>query len=180
MRYSRFADLQSRFEQLRREHGKCEADGALRTSSALQGSFDLKCERGGIEFDVLLTPALPPLVQALGIRETFTPDEREAGAAAAQVSLACTWSDRDAEQWLAPTLDRKNSRKALARLALEHGACSVEHGTRQGPLGAMNQLRFHLECTNGALDLALKLDESSGKIEFSARIPSPPDAICWP
>jgi hypothetical protein len=184
LRYSWFENVQAQFARLTEEHGRCEADGALHTSSALQGIFDLKCERGGIEFDVLLTPARPPLVQALGVQQTFSADERAARAAAALASLLRAWNDAGAEQWFAPKLDREKSRKALARLALEHGACTVAHGTRQveqTPFGAeSHQLRFRLSCASGPLDLALSLDETSGKIvTFSARAPAPPEATCW-
>jgi hypothetical protein len=184
LRYAWFTDLQGQFARLTQEHGRCEPKTALQTSGPFQGIFQLKCERGDLEFDVWLTPGRPSQVQYLGIRQTFPADERALNAAAALAALLRSWNEVSAEQWLASQLDREKSRKTLARLALEHGACTLEHGTRQvehAPFGAKTELRFRLACASGQLDLALALEESSGKIlEFAARPPAPPDATCWP
>jgi CubicO group peptidase (beta-lactamase class C family) len=179
LRYSWFEGVQAQFARLAEEHGRCEADGALRTTSPLQGAFDLKCERGSIEFDLLLTPGRPPLVQALEVRQSFPADERATQAATA----LATWNDGGSGPWLAATFDREKSRKALARLALEHGTCAVAQGTRQVEhtgFGTSSEMRFPLSCASGPLDLTLNFDESSGKIVwFSARPPAPPNATCW-
>ncbi|MET0596136.1 MAG: serine hydrolase domain-containing protein, partial [Polyangiaceae bacterium] len=69
LKYSWNHRLRDDLARIARERGRCSSDGKLDVHGAHHGSFRMKCERGAVRFEVLLSPATPPQVQSVNITE---------------------------------------------------------------------------------------------------------------
>lgn len=174
--YPWYSRMQEGFPKLAREHGHCEPDGALRASDRLSGSWNMQCERGSLAFQIDLTPEARPHVHLLRWTEHSPPDERMSSRA--QQLLAAFTGSRDAlADVLAPTLDRERVHTRLAHLALDHGSCSIERAIAGD---GHQKAAFALACTGGPLELAVELEEPSGRVlSVDWHPPRDPDAVCW-
>lgn len=182
-KYSWNRTLKDDLVRIAREHGRCSPDGKLDVHGAHHGSFRMKCERGAVRFEVLLSPATPPQVQSVNITEELSADERTDRAARA-IAAAIRDSVEDASgELFAPSVDLARMKKTLRRLAIAHGACSVEHGfieTFQAPLEMERSPHYVLRCGDGPLDLTFNLDEKTGKVmAFDAHPPYALEGTCW-
>lgn len=143
------------FAALNAAHGRCRRVGELETYGPLRGIWKLACDRGSIELDVTMTPAMPLQVQYVTWTEEFPAD--------------------------APTLEL--AKQSLAKLDAKHGTCAVLDGVRRverQPMGPpWTQHLFRLECANGELEMALRL-EADAVGDVSAYPPRRPDDLCWP
>ena len=158
LRWGWFMHIREDFAALQAAHGNCRRVGELETYGPLRGIWKLECDRGSIELDVTMTPAMPLQVQYVGWTEEFPAD-------AATLELA--------KQSLAK-LDAKHGAK--------HGTCAVLDGVRRverEPMGPPpTQHLFRLECANGDLEMALRL-EADRVTDVSAYPPRRPDDLCW-
>src|SRR5690606_33875223 len=120
------AGLDEAFAALRRAHGRCAPEGAPARRGALAVRLRLRCERGGLELDVGLTPTLPSRVQTLAWTRDLPPGERLSSAAARLASAIAHFDEATLAPLLAPSLNLRRVRNAFERLELDHGACSVD------------------------------------------------------
>ena len=136
-RYSWNEGLRGLFERLGRDHGRCRPAGALDLYGPLHGEQRLACERGAIALDLLLSPATPPRLQHVGIKEELPPDG-VAKAGAKAIAAAIGGPRQSGPAVLAATdwtscpsplrLDQVRTWRTLRRLALTHSACVVDRG----------------------------------------------------
>ncbi|HEY2407259.1 MAG TPA: serine hydrolase domain-containing protein [Polyangiaceae bacterium] len=185
LKYSWNTHLLEDLSKLGATHGACRPDGDLTTYDPLHGEWRLSCARGAITFDTLLTPRLPPSVQALSWREEFPAGERAQRAAEQLTSLIAHWDARTARELLANQLDPTPLQRDVARAALEYGACQVEQGVLaldHAPLvDSRARASFPLRCERGTLTASFIVDEASGQIDdLNLAPPSDPQALCWP
>lgn len=68
-KYSFIASMEQSFVKLRGEHGACQPAGGIAASSSKQGRFLLNCERGSVEFNLMLSPMPGDRLQFLEWRE---------------------------------------------------------------------------------------------------------------
>jgi CubicO group peptidase (beta-lactamase class C family) len=71
--YPWYAHLREDLAKMTRDHGRCGEAGALHVYGGLHGSWRLSCERGAVEFDVGLSPALTPLLSRVWWKEGCLP-----------------------------------------------------------------------------------------------------------
>ena len=88
-------------------------------------------------------------------------------------------------RYFAAGVDHQRTRRRLAHLALDHGACASEGGSREiahrASHGPRERARFRLRCAAGPLELNFGFDAAARTItEYEIREPTPPDATCWP
>ncbi|HMK73092.1 MAG TPA: serine hydrolase domain-containing protein, partial [Myxococcaceae bacterium] len=159
--YQPVEKLAEQFARLRREHGSCRPDGALDAVNWLRGRWRLSCDSGAVVFAAALSPLAHPRLQTLVWRSELPPSPRMAEAARALAGLVGTWSEPRARLLFAPAVELARTRKALARLGVDHGRCSVERPLR-GDGG--NEGVFRLGCTDAPLELSLSLDEKTGRV----------------
>jgi CubicO group peptidase (beta-lactamase class C family) len=171
------------FERLTHEHGRCVPAGDSLVYGPLHAQTRFTCERGALVFDVLLSPATPPLVQYLEITEEFPADERTADRARRLAAAIEPAGQASSSALFASGLDRPRTQRKLARLALEYGACTLLDGSREvphRPWPAQAQARYALRSSSGPLELTFTLDTESGAVtSFDAHPPRPFDATCW-
>jgi hypothetical protein len=191
-RYSWNDGLRGLFERLRRDHGRCRPAGPLDLHGPLHGEQRLACERGAIALDLLLSPATPPRLQHVGIKEELPPDGvAKAGAKAIAAAIAAPdnrgggpATDRLDVLPLAPALDQVRTWQTLRRLALTHSACVVDRGWIEvtHDVWTVDQtLRYLLNCEGGPLEVAFSTDGETGRItRLDVHPPRPADALCWP
>jgi len=172
--YQPVEKLAEQFARLRAEHGACRPEGTLEAVNWLRGRWRLECDRGAVTFVGALSPRSHPRLQALLWRSTLPPSAGMTEAARALAGLVGAWNDGRARSLLAPATDLGRTRKAMARLAVDHGSCSVERplsgdGSKEGV--------FLLACSDGPLQLSLSLDEKTGRVsEWSGAPPRAPDS----
>jgi len=163
--------LRGDFEALAAAHGACEREGALRSEEPSSARLRLGCERGALEVELLLTPALPARIQAVHVREEFPPGERLEGVARGLVRALGTW-DEAAPALFAPSLDVRRLKNAFEGLGLEHGSCSLERPlTSDGRAEA----RYRLACADGPRELGFRVDDG-GLVTRVAHGPASPGA----
>jgi CubicO group peptidase (beta-lactamase class C family) len=191
-RYSWNEGLRERFERLGREHGRCRPAGPLHLYGPLHGDLRLACERGAIELDLLLSPATPPRLQEVGIKEELLPDGvAKAGAKAIAAAIGApdnrsSGSGNDGLDVLplAPAMDQVRTWRTLRRLGLSYSACVVERGWMEVTHGVWHvdrSLRCLLRCAGGPLEVAFATDSQTGRItSLDVHPPRAPDATCWP
>ena len=171
------------FARLTNEHGRCVPTADATVYGPLHAQTRFSCERGALVFDVLLSPATPPLIQYLEITEEFPPDERTADRARRIAAAIEPAGQASSTALFAPGLDRARTHKKLARLALEYGTCTPLSGSREvphRPWPAPAQTRYALKCSSGPLELTFTLDAESGAVtSFDAHPPRAFDATCW-
>lgn len=155
------AGLKEAFAALRRAHGRCAPAGAPARRGALAGNLRLRCQRGGLELHVGLTPTLPPRVQTLAWTRDVPPGERLSGAATQLASAIAHFDEAALTPLLDPSLNLRRVRNAFERLELDHGACSVD---RPVASDGATTARFRLRCTNGPIELAVALAPGTGRV----------------
>jgi CubicO group peptidase (beta-lactamase class C family) len=174
-RYSFVRGFRARIETITRDHGRCRAEGDIFPLSATHGRFQVSCERGGIEVVVYLTPHAQPLIQTLELERRMPVTENDRAMANRLVALLAPGDPLPASA-LAPGVDPRPLEKRLARLRGTYGNCSIEKPLWNDGSGAAS---FRLRCSEGALDLSLRLDpKTSGLLDFSAAPPRAFGAVC--
>jgi hypothetical protein len=154
-------------ERLRVIHGRLSADPSepARSQSPFQLAWWLRGERGRVKAEILLTPELPPRVQALSLTSVREPPDELANAAE-QIAAALNAGDGVGPAWPAElTLDASLDPGALARTLR---ATEARFGkVRLGSVIAGDGERaatFRLDSARGHLDLELERDVASGRL----------------
>jgi hypothetical protein len=174
--YPWYIQLPKSLGELARVHGRCQSDGALHASDRLSGSWKMQCERGAVEFTVVLTPTSPAKAHLLRWTEHLPPDERMSHTAA-QLTAALTGGPEPLLSLLAPSLDRERVRKQLAHAAIDHGACSVERAIAGN---GNTKSVFELVCSVSPLELSLEIENDSGRVvALDLHHPRDRAATCW-
>jgi CubicO group peptidase (beta-lactamase class C family) len=176
LRYAWHANLREELAALSRAHGRCQPDGPLRPYSRSHGAWRLRCERGAIEFTTFLTPSDPPRIQSSQWKEEFPPDDRAREAARRLSSLVGRSLDGAPQDLFDPTLDAGRARRSLARLSSQRSACELER-----PLSSDGQGRstFLLRCSEGPLELWVRLHDKSGKVtDIGGGVPRDEEGMC--
>ncbi|HEY6478298.1 MAG TPA: serine hydrolase domain-containing protein, partial [Polyangia bacterium] len=106
LRFSWFASLRDDFARLTAEHGHCHPDGPAQPHGALRATWSLACERGSIEFDGIMTPAVPPRLQIVNWRDEMPAAGDALKAVAGVLSLMRHWDERAASKLFAANMDR--------------------------------------------------------------------------
>jgi hypothetical protein len=153
--------LQARLAGIRAAHGACRPGEKTEPENALRGRMRLACERGEVDVSIELTSDAPPRIQALVLEPAMPPSAALVDAAARTVELLGRWDGRAAAALLAPGTDVDATRRLLARVQANHGACRMGDAIRgDGSSGAT----FRLQCERGEVDLLLARDASSARI----------------
>jgi CubicO group peptidase (beta-lactamase class C family) len=154
-------------EHLRATHGRLAPDPseALISRSPFHLEWWLRGERGRVKAEILLSPELPPRVQAVNLTSVPEPSA-VLQATAARIVAALAMAAGAAPAWPAElALGDRLDATALSR-ALR--AAEARFGTvRLGPAIAGDGLRtatFRLACARGSLELTLERDEGSGAL----------------
>jgi D-alanyl-D-alanine-carboxypeptidase/D-alanyl-D-alanine-endopeptidase len=189
LRFSWFANFREEFARLAADHGRCHQDGSMTTYGPMRGTWVLACDRGTIELDAVMSPAVPSRVQVVLWREEFPADEsgrRIAFAVAAAIDHG--WSDaRTGGLFFAAPGDLATMarwRKTVARLAIDYSGCVVEGGVRRTDHQVLGQdssnAIFRLRCAEGPLELQFSTDPATGKVvDLAGYPPRDRDATCW-
>ena len=171
--YPWFARVRAAFPKLAREHGRCEPDGELRTGSRLQGSWNMRCERGAVQLSVELTPTAQPRIALLRFTELLPPGERMTARAA---QLAAAVGGPVPEGMLPANVDPEPLRKRLAHAAIDHGHCTVDRATAGD---GHTQATFALHCEHAPLELVVSLNETGEVTTADLHRPRESRAPCW-
>jgi hypothetical protein len=183
--YSWNLDLREQFAKLRRDHGQCSLGGSMQVFGPLHGEVRLTCERGAINFDLVLSPATPPRLQDAGIREEWPVDVATARAAQ-RIAAAIGDAPEVGDDLLAASFDKGLAQRSLRRLALAHGTCTlaVDDGrmeVRRGVFKTDRSVRYGLVCSKGAAELTFTTEPETARVtSLQANTPRAFDANCWP
>jgi serine-type D-Ala-D-Ala carboxypeptidase/endopeptidase len=158
---------QATIARLREVHGRLVADPAEApvSHSPFHLEWWLRGERGRVRVEILLSPELPPRVQALNL--TSVPEPPAALAAAAErIVAALTVPDGGAPAWpaelaIGPALDPAVLGRSLRATEARFG--TVRLGSVIAGDGA-KEATFRLDCARGHLDLALTRDPATGQL----------------
>jgi CubicO group peptidase (beta-lactamase class C family) len=174
VRFSFLRNLRPDIERMGREHGPCQADGAIIPASLTQGRFRVACERGSIDIVAYLTPTSTPVLQSIEYRQNLpVVDEQQAAAKILVAALNGAALPSDA---LAPAADRAKLEKRLARLHGAYGTCELEAPISNDGKGLAT---FRLRCDEGPLELSLRLASKTSLIsDVSGAKPRKFGAIC--
>ncbi|HXI45167.1 MAG TPA: serine hydrolase domain-containing protein [Candidatus Acidoferrales bacterium] len=154
-------------EKLRDTHGRLTPDPAEPpvANSPFDLAWWLRGERGGrVKVELLLTPEVPPLVQAMDLTSVPEPPA-ELRAAAERICAALAMADDRAPVWpaelaLAGGVDAAELARAMRAAEARFGAVHL------GPVLAGDGTRtatFRLECSRGRLELQLERDPATGQ-----------------
>lgn len=153
--------------RLRTVHGRLVPDPAEApvSNSPFQLVWWMRGERGRVKLEILLSPELPPRVQALILASVPEPPPA-LRAAAEQIAAALIVGEGMAPAWPAElAIDAALDVAALSR-ALR--ATEARFGTvRLGSVIAGDgdrEATFRLDCTRGHLDLVLARDPATGRL----------------
>lgn len=174
LQYSFMRSLRPDMERMAREHGACHADGEVIPMGLAQGRFRLACVRGTIDVVAHLTPGVPPVLQALEFRQHL-PVSEEAQTAARALTAVLNGNPLP-PTLLAASSDRPALEQRLARLRGYYGKCELE-----APLSSngQGQSTFRLRCTQGPLELTLRLDPKTSLVaDVAGAEPRPYGAVC--
>jgi CubicO group peptidase (beta-lactamase class C family) len=152
--------LREDFAALDAKLGACSREGPVSSDEPSRGRFRLACARGALQLELLLTPAVPPRVQAVHVREEMPPGERLDDVARGLVRALDGWDDTTAALF-EPGLDLRRPRNALERLGLEHGRCNVDRVIWSD---GESEARYRLDCAEVPLELGFRVDPGSGKV----------------
>jgi CubicO group peptidase (beta-lactamase class C family) len=154
--------LGEEFAKLAAAHGACQPAAALTAPNRLRGAWRVTCERGAIRFAAALSPNGEPRVQRLDWASELPPSPRMTAAAATLLRLTARWDARAAAALLAEPHDRD----ALARLALDGGACKLG-----APLDGdgTTTATFALTCPKTPMELDITLDDRGRIATWHAR-----------
>ena len=153
--------------RLRTVHGRLVPDPAEEpvSHSPFQLLWWMCGERGRLKVEILLSPELPPRVQALILTSVPEPSpallaaaERIAGALVVSEGEAPAWpAELAIDESLDPAVLSRALRATEARFgAVRLGAVIAGDGEREAT--------FRLDCTRGHLDLALTRDPGTGQL----------------
>ncbi len=184
LRFSWFASLKDDFSHLTAAHGHCHPLGPMRAHGALRATWSLVCQRGSIDFDAIMTPAVPPRLQIVNWRDELPADEAAQKSVEQVLSLMRYWDETAAFNLFTPDSDQNRLRREMARLAVDHTACVAESGIRRvehEPLGDDTPTSiFQLSCKEGPLELELGIDAASGRVShLFGHSHRDPDSLCW-
>jgi CubicO group peptidase (beta-lactamase class C family) len=183
LEYSWNQHLREDFAGFTKQHGRCQSEGQPRFFGPLHSEFRLVCERGALSFELLLSPATPPLVQNMDVKEELPPDERSEQAAKALTQALNGASESTYAELLGPSIDRTRAKQHLRRLAASHSNCSTERGWLElvhRPLKTEQTSRYSLVCSEGPLELSFSFAENTRQVtSFSAYPARAADATCW-
>ena len=169
------ARRRAQFEALRRTHGACRADGDIDAENALRGTWTMPCERGAVRVGITLAPTMPPRVQFLAAWSVMPLGERLSRAAARLAQMITARSIGGLEDLLAPGASAAQVGATIVA-AGAWGACRVGPAVR-GDGETFAALRFL--CDRGNMDVALSVDEASGRLS-QVRLSPSGDATCVP
>jgi hypothetical protein len=174
-RYSFVRTFRADMEATIREHGRCRAEGDIIPLHAAHGRFRVACERGAIEFVVMLTPHPEPLIQMLEWQRELPVTDKDRAMAEKVVAALARGVTLPANT-LAPDVDPRPLEKRLARLRGTYGACSLEKPLWNNGKGKAS---FRLRCSEGPLDISFRFDpKTSLLLDFSGAQPRAVGAVC--
>jgi hypothetical protein len=141
------------FAKLAADHGRCEPVPSLDVVNRLRGRWRVTCERGAIRFAAALSPRGAPRLQYLQWASELPASPSMRAAADRVVRLATRWNAAAAAKLFAEPADRD----ALARMAVDGGACTV--GDAIDGDGTKASV-FALKCAERPLELEVSLDKN--------------------
>jgi CubicO group peptidase (beta-lactamase class C family) len=154
-------------ERLRATHGRLGPDPSESpiSHSPFQLEWWLRGERGRVKAEILLSPELPPRVQALNLTSVPEPPAL-LRAAADRIVAALVVPAGTAPEWpsdipLGEGVDRVALDRSLRAAEARFG--TVRLGPAVGGDG-VRAVTFRVECQRGRLELALERDEASGSL----------------
>jgi hypothetical protein len=150
--------------------------GAVHVNERTRGTWRMVCDRGWITFAAVLAPSGPRL-QALLWEDELPPSALLVRSAESAASFITAWNAAAAAKLLAPTVDAQATRKALAYVGLDHGACKL--GEPVAGDGATSA-RFRLSCTSGVVELSVTVDPATERVTRLRTAPPRTSAYCTP
>jgi hypothetical protein len=82
LQYAWLQSLRDDLATLKREHGNCRATGAPRSRSGSEATWQAACERGAVEFNLLLAPGASARIQMIEWRDLREPVAEEGATCA--------------------------------------------------------------------------------------------------
>jgi CubicO group peptidase (beta-lactamase class C family) len=110
---------------LREKHGDLTPDGSFAVENWLRGEWRMAGERGWCQIFITLTPAVPPLIQALEITSTLPPSPALQAVAEALAALTARPTRRELARLCAATLDREPLWDQIRLANILCGPCTV-------------------------------------------------------
>jgi len=154
-------------ERLRTVHGELAADpGVVPVShSPFHLEWWLRGQRGRVKVEILLSPELPPRVQALNLTSVPEPPA-PLRAAAERIVAALRVPDGGAPTWpselaIDESLDAAVLARSLRATEARFGAVRLGNVTAGD---GVKEATFQLDCSRGHLDLSLERDPASGRL----------------
>lgn len=170
-------------ERLREVHGalRPDPDEQPESQSPFHLAWWLRGERGRVKVEILLSPELPPKVQALTLTSVPEPQPELRAAADRIVSALATVAGASprwpADVAVGPTVDRDALDRACRATEARFGTVHL------GPSIAgdgVNAVTFRLECSRGKVDLRLERDPADGVLTSVALVPVPLAPLPFP
>ena len=93
--------------------------------------------------------------------QALPPSQRMHQAANALLALIQPWDARASAGLFDASVDATDTQRLLARLAVEHGACTVEQPLQSDGKGKGT---LRLACAHAPLELSFGFDERSGRV----------------
>lgn len=161
-------------EQIRSTHGRLSADPdePTRSESPFHLEWWMRGERGRVRLEILLTPELPPRVQALNLASVPDPSA-EFARAASQVVAALTPADGESvvipdDLPLGPAVDRAGLGRALRATQARFGQLALGP-----PIGGdgVRSTTYRLIGDHGKVELALEWDGDAGALSAVGLLP---------
>jgi CubicO group peptidase (beta-lactamase class C family) len=183
--YSWNVGLREQFVKLRRDHGLCSLETKMQVFGPLHGEIRLACERGAINFDLLLSPATPPRLQDSGIREEWPVDAATARTAQ-RIAAAIGDVPVLGDDLPAASFDKGLAQRTLRRLAIAHGTCTLAKGdgrieVRRGIFETDRSVHFGLACSKGSAEMTFTTEPETGRVtSLQVHTPRAFDLACWP
>jgi CubicO group peptidase (beta-lactamase class C family) len=174
--YPWYRSLPTELARLSHDHGPCSFGAPFNADTQLHGKWTMKCANGTIEFEVFLTPAVPPRVAELSWREDFPATLQLSNGANSLAAAFGNPSDGHPPQVLAVSLSRAEVARVAGLLAGYRGPCVVERALASN---GHNQGVFRVNCLDTSLDLSITIDEVSGAVtDVDAALPNAPIGTC--
>jgi hypothetical protein len=128
----------------------------------------MACDRGSLRVSVTLAPTMPPRVQYLAVRSILPMSEATSAASSALASLVGAPDAASRAGALLADGIAPGPIVAMLEGASRWGACRV--GETLGSDGA-GSARIQLRCDRGELELGVRIDQRTGKIDRMALTP---------
>ncbi|MFB3854443.1 MAG: serine hydrolase domain-containing protein [Vicinamibacterales bacterium] len=161
-----------RFEDLAKRHGACRPDQSLDAENALRGEWTMTCDRGSLRVGITLSPTVPPRVQELNVRSIMPMADRMRLVVSRVAGWIGSASSVPVAEIMAPSAD-------TAAVAAMLAASSTRGSCRIGDVVAGDGVQattVRLACDRGEMDLAVVLDEATGKAARITLAPAGYDA----